>query len=122
MSDWHGYFNTGLVERLHQDDDVKEPGDTKITFDMEKGRIKLDGTTLAMLRTIQAQGGVSVTNGQVLRLHLDQKSRFEFIFRGNMLTKIKAPSTTLKVIATDASGNESTKMAIVTVPKNQKKP
>jgi len=86
-----------------------------VKFDIEKRRITLEGSDEAAMRSllakILAEGGVVVTQGQELRLHLEEKPRFEFIFSGGVLIREKAPQPSLKVTARDAAGNQTTATA-----------
>lgn len=91
-----------------EDDD----DEAKITFDLEKRRIILEGSDETALRALLAQAltnnGVAVRLDQQLRLHLEEKQRFEFIFSNGALIRVKAPTLVLRVTARDASGNVAT--------------
>ena len=89
---------------------------SKITFDLKKGRVTVQGPDPEALWTqIQAAGGIPVDSGQELKIQIKRGRKYEYTFdqEGNLVA-IKAPEATLLATATDASGNVGT--ATATLP------
>jgi hypothetical protein len=83
----------------------------KITFRPKDSLIQLHGSDeasmRALLQTVLVDGGVAVTRGQQLDLHLDNSAdkHTQFKFKGGVLADVKSPHLRLRVDARDASGN-----------------
>jgi probable HAF family extracellular repeat protein len=110
-----------------------DPDDSKVTFDIRRRRIELEGADEAALRRLLggmlARGGAAVTVGQILRLggvanggedgradwdddHDGEQQRLEFRFDRDTLVSERAAAPELIATAQDLAGNRATRSAV----------